>query len=447
MKKLLAPLLFLLFALITLLNGLEPQVKKGLILLEFGALFWITEALPLPITSLLIPALAVFLGIGSVKEAFSSFAHPIIFLFFGGFALATALSKHSLDRLIAYKIVSLSKGSFLITSLLLFCATALISMWISNTSTTAMVLPLALGLIGTTASDERVKHFILLGVAYSASVGGIGTLVGSPPNGITAAELGMGFTDWLKVGLPVVLILFPLLFLILYLYFRPNVSASVEVEKIDFSLNKERLLVLIVFGITVLGWLLSKPLSHLLGVGKYFDSVVAVFGVALLFVFKLVNWREVEEGTDWGTLYLFGGGIALSHFLKTTGASKFIAGALIELISGFPLFLLIFSITLFMIFLTELMSNTATAAIFIPILISAAHSLNLPPHLLALPAGVAASCAFMLPVATPPNAIVYGTGEVKQGNMLRVGLILNLTFAFVISLFFFSLELLALIAS
>jgi len=437
LRKLVALTLFLFLAGITLLSGLAEPVKKGLILLEFGAVFWITEALPLSITSLLIPVLGVLLGVGSVKEAFSSFAHPIIFLFFGGFALATALSKYSLDRLIAFKIVSLSRGSFLLTSLLLFVATAFVSMWISNTSTTAMMLPLALGLLGAAAADWRVKHFVLLGIAYSASVGGIGTLVGSPPNGITAAELGMGFTDWLKVGLPTVFVLLPLLFLLLYLYFRPKLKGEIEVEEFEFRLGKRELLVLTVFGITVLGWLFSKPLSHALGVGKYFDALVAVVGVALLFAFNLVNWREVEEGTDWGTLYLFGGGIALSHFLKTTGASKFIAGALIDFISGLPVFLLILSATLFMIFLTELMSNTATAAIFIPILISAANSLNLPPHLLALPAGIAASCAFMLPVATPPNAIVYGTGEVKQGRMMRVGLLLNLLFGFVISLFFY----------
>ena len=439
MKRVGALAVFSLLALITLLSGLEPSVKKGLILLEFGAVFWITEALPLPVTSLLIPVLAVLLGVSGVKEAFSSFAHPIIFLFFGGFALATALSKYSLDKLIAFKIVSLSRGSFLLTSLLIFVATAFVSMWISNTSTTAMMLPLALGLLGAAAGDERVKHFLLLGVAYSASVGGIGTLVGSPPNGITAAELGMGFTDWLKVGLPVVFILLPLLFIVLYLYFRPKVKGRVEFEEFEFKMGRRELLVLTAFGVTVLGWLFSKPLSQALGVNKYFDALVAVVGVALLFAFRLVNWREIEEGTDWGTLYLFGGGISLSHFLKVTGGSKFIAGALIDFISGLPVFLLILSATLFMIFLTELMSNTATAAIFIPILISAASSLNLPPHLLALPAGVAASCAFMLPVATPPNAIVYGTGFIKQGSMMRVGVILNLLFGFVISLFFYLL--------
>jgi len=437
LRRAAALLAFLLLGALTLASDIADPVKKGLLLLEFGALFWITEALPLPLTSLLIPVLAVFLGVAGVKEAFSSFAHPIIFLFFGGFALATALSKYSLDRLIAFRIVSLSRGSFLLTSALLFAATAFISMWISNTSTTAMMLPLALGLLGASSGDWRVRHFLLLGIAYSASVGGIGTLVGSPPNGITAAELGMGFADWLKVGLPVVFLLLPLLFLLLYLYFRPEVKGRIAVEEFEFSFGRRELLVLAVFGITVLGWLFSKPLSHALGVGKYFDAVVAVAGVALLFAFNLLNWREVEEGTDWGTLYLFGGGIALSHFLKTTGASKFIAGALIDFISGLPVFLLILSSTLFMIFLTELMSNTATAAIFIPILISAAAPLNLPPHLLALPAGIAASCAFMLPVATPPNAIVYGTGEVEQGKMMRVGLLLNVLFGFVIALFFY----------
>ncbi|WP_457679512.1 SLC13 family permease [Thermovibrio sp.] len=438
MKRfLLAVFLFLVSSLLTLKLNQPLEVKKGIILLEFGALFWITEALPLPITSLLIPIFAVFLSLGGVKEAFSSFAHPIIFLFFGGFALAAALSKYSLDKLVAYKIVSLSKGSFILTSLFLFLSTALVSMWISNTSTTAMMLPLALGLIGASSGSSRVKHFILLGVAYSASVGGIGTLVGSPPNGITAAELSMGFTDWLKFGLPIVAILFPLLFLILYLYFRPEGKFSVNLEKVDLNVGREGKLVLLVFLLTALGWLFSKPLSHLFGIHKYFDAVVAVLGVSLLFTLRLVNWREVEEGTDWGTLYLFGGGIALSHFLKTTGASKFIAGLLIGVVNGLPLFFIILITTLFMIFLTEIMSNTATAAIFVPILISAAQSLNIPPYLLALPAGVAASCAFMLPVATPPNAIVYGTGEVKQGNMVKVGLTLNLTFALVISLFFY----------
>ena len=433
MKRLVGLVLFLLAALSLLAWDGPVAFKKGLFLLIFAAFFWIFEVLPLPVTALSIPVLAVFLKVASVKEAFASFAHPIIFLFLGGFLLATALSKYSLDRFIAYKVVSTAKGNAFVATLLLFAATAFVSMWISNTSTTAMMLPLALGVVGAAKDDERLKSFLLLGIAYSASVGGIGTLVGSPPNGITAANLGLDFVGWLKFGLPTVLVLFPLLYLVLYLYFRPNLKEKFRFSDFKLEFKREHYLVVLVFLITVLGWLFSKPLSQLFGVEKGFDALVAVVAVILLFAFGLLNWKEAEEGIDWGTLYLFGGGIALSHFLKSTGTSKFIAQEFVSAVGGFPVFFLILAVSFFMIFMTELMSNTATAAIFVPILISAASGLGVSPLDLAMPAGIAASCAFMLPVATPPNAIVYGTGLVKQRDMLRVGLILNLLFAFAIA--------------
>jgi len=434
MRKGLVLSLSLLFASISFILPLPSEVKKGLFILVFTAALWITESLPLPVTSLLVPVLSVLLGVLNVKSAFSSFAHPIIFLFFGGFALATALKKHAIDKLIAYKIVSVSKGSLFTTSVLLFLSTAFVSMWISNTSTTAMMLPLALGILGAVRGDSKLKTFMLLGIAYSSSIGGIGTLVGSPPNGITAANLNLSFTDWLIFGIPTVLILLPLLFLILYLYFRPNLKEKITFEKASFRLTKEGKLTFFVFLITALMWLFSKPISHVLGIRHYFDAVAAVFAVVLLFLFNIVSWKEINEGTDWGTLYLFGGGIALSHVLKVTGTSKFIASLLTRNIGGLPSLLVVLLVTLFMIFMTELMSNTATAAIFIPILITAAVEMNLPPYELALPAGIAASCAFMLPVATPPNAIVYGTGFIKQRDMLKVGFILNLIFALAIAL-------------
>jgi len=433
MKRAAGITIFIVLSLLILGLPVSEKVQKGLIVLNFAATFWIFEVLPLPVTALSIPVLGVLLGIDSVKGALSSFAHPIIFLFFGGFALAAALQKYSIDRFIAWKLVSFSKGSLFASSVLLFAATAFISMWISNTSTTAMVLPLALGILGASKGDWKLKHFILLGVAYSASVGGIGTVVGSPPNGITAAELEMAFTDWLKFGLPTVLVLLPLLVVILYLYLRPNFSGSLKVEGFDVEFARKEKLVLAVFGITVLLWLFGKPISHAIGVKKYFDAVVAILAVIFLFALNLVNWKEIEEHTDWGTLLLFGGGITLSHFLKTSGASRFIANSFVNSVSHFPPYLIVLSVVVFMIFMTELMSNTATAAIFVPILISAAKTLGMNPMELALPAGIAASCAFMLPVATPPNAIVYGTGEIKQKHMIGVGLILNLVFSVAIA--------------
>jgi len=411
----------------------SPNIRKGLAILSFTALMWITEALPLSITSLSVPVLSVLLGVADVKSSFSPFAHPIIFLFLGGFALATALSKYDLDRFLAYRIVSLSRGNFILTSALLMLATAFVSMWISNTSTTAMMLPLALGIVGAVGGGERVSNFVLLGVAYSASVGGIGTVVGSPPNGITAANLGIGFVDWLKFGIPTVIVLLPLLFLVLLIIFRPEIKRSILIEGADIRMSRERLLVLAVFVLTVILWLSSKEISKLIGVHKYIDAVVAVIAILLLVLLKLLSWDDINRGTDWGTLYLFGGGLALSHVLKATGTSSFLSHKIVENLGNLPQMAFILGVVLFIIFMTELMSNTATAAIFVPILITTAAGLSLTPESLAIPAGIAASCAFMLPVATPPNALVYGTGLVKQKSMVRAGIFLNILFAVAIS--------------
>ncbi len=417
----------------------EEGVRKGFAILSVAAILWITEAIPLSVTALLIPILGVYLGVFDVKTAFSYFAHPLIFLFFGGFVLAIALSKHEVNKFVAYKIVSLSGNRFLVSVFLLMLATSLVSMWISNTSTTAMMMPLALGILGTLQGkvDEKVYTFTLLGIAYAASVGGIGTLVGSPPNGIAAGILNLSFADWLKFGIPVFLILFPLLFIILLLIFRPPVGLKVErTESVAFELTTPRVFVLLIFLLTALAWIFSKQIAHFIGVKKYFDAVIAITAVILLVLFRVVDWKDINRGVSWGTLLLFGGGIALSGIMKKTGTAKFIADWLVDILSGVSTFVFLLIIVLFVIFMTELMSNTATTALIAPILFATAQSLNKPPEMLVIPAAVAASCAFMLPVATPPNAIVYGTGYIKQRDMMRVGFILNIVFAFVLAAFF-----------
>ncbi len=424
---------------ILLFAPFEEGVRKGFAVLSVAAILWITEALPLSVTALLIPVLGVYLGVFDVKTAFSYFAHPLIFLFFGGFVLAIALSKHEVDKFVAYKIVSLSGNRFLVSVFFLMLATSLVSMWISNTSATAMMMPLALGILATLRSqaDKKVYTFTLLGVAYAASVGGIGTLVGSPPNGIAAGILNLSFTDWLKFGIPVFLILFPLLFLILYLVLRPPVGLKVErTENVTFELTNQRLLVLLIFLLTAIAWIFNKQIAHFFGVKKYFDAVIAITAVILLVLFRVVDWKDINRGVSWGTLLLFGGGIALSGIMKKTGTAKFIADRLVDILSGVPTFVFLLIIVLFVIFMTELMSNTATTALVAPILFAAAQSLNKPPEMLVIPAAVAASCAFMLPVATPPNAIVHGTGYIKQRDMMKVGIILNIVFAFVLAAFF-----------
>lgn len=412
----------------------QPQLAAGLAILVFIATLWLTEAIHITGTALLVPVLAAGFGLMGVKQAFSGFANPIIFLFLGGFALASAMRQHKLDQWMAMVVMRLSRGNGLISILLLFVVTAWTSMWISNTATTVMMLPIALGLVQRGEEKESVNHlvFVLLGVAYSANIGGIATLVGSPPNAIAASVIGVDFVGWMSIGFPMVMVLLPLALGMLWLLLRPNFDV-VDFEQLpqsDFSVNlrsgKARWVLLIFVAVVTL-WLLSKPLSQWLGIDKGFDSLVAIAAAVLLMTSGLLEWKQFEKNTEWGVLLLFGGGITLSSVLSLTGASAFLADELVTLFAGVsPLLFLALAVTL-MIFLTEISSNTASAALFIPIFFSLPEAqIGLSPELLSLSVAVAASCAFMLPVATPPNAIVFGTGLIQQRQMMRVGLVLNL---------------------
>lgn len=411
------------------------KVRIGLGIFVCIAFLWLTEALPLAATSLLVPILAALAGIFSVKEALTSFAHPLIFIFFGGFALASAMAYQGVDRWIANRLVLMGKGSLLKVSALLFAATAFLSMWMSNTATTAMMIPLVLGILAQAKSDAdqsegtaRTSIFLLLGVAYSASIGGIGTIIGSPPNGIAARELGISFQDWMLFGIPSVLILLPVMFIVLLFMARPATKNSIEVTKQAFEFNWHRKATLIIFAVTALSWIFSKQLAGLLGITGSMDTLIALIAVIVLLYFGVVRWRDIDRGTDWGVLLLFGGGLALSSVLKETGTSLYLARIFSEAVSGLSLILIIGAVIAFVIFLTELSSNTATAALFVPIFAVVSVQLGAEASQLVIPLALAASCAFMLPVATPPNAIVFGTGRIPQKSMMRIGLVLNITF-------------------
>ncbi|MDU7693344.1 MAG: DASS family sodium-coupled anion symporter [Helicobacter sp.] len=416
-----------------------PNASKGLAFLLFIAILWLTEALHVTITALLVVVVGAFLGIDGVnlKSSLSSFANPIIYLFFGGFALASALHAQKLDLKISLKIISLSKGSFALAISLIFVATALLSMWISNTATAAMMLPLALGLLSPLdPKKHRATYiFVLLGVAYSASIGGIGTPIGSPPNAIAQNALGISFLDWLTFGIPLVIVILPILLFVMFLLLRPTLKValqnSIKVEDIPWT--KERILTIAVFVITALAWIFSKYISAFLGI-KDMDALIAVTAAVVVVALNLVTWRDVQDNTDWGVLMLFGGGIALSNILKVSGASLILGQSVAQILQVAPLFLIILVSAAFIIFLTEFSSNTASAALLVPIFASISESLNIPPHILVLVIGVGVSCAFMLPVATPPNAIVYGTGYIKQREMIRVGVVLNIVSIGIITL-------------
>ncbi|MEZ9232390.1 DASS family sodium-coupled anion symporter [Vibrio amylolyticus] len=406
----------------------DPQVVLGLSLLTFIAVLWLTEALHVTVTAILVPVLAVIFGVFDTQTALNNFSNSIIFLFLGGFALAAAMHTQGLDKVIADKVLILAKGRMSVAVYMLFGVTAALSMWISNTATAAMMLPLVLGVLSKVNSESGHKTyvFVLLGIAYSASIGGIATIVGSPPNAIAAVEVGLTFTEWMAFGLPAAMILLPLAILVLYFVVKPDLQGEFELNRQAVEWDKGKVVTLAIFATTVLLWIFSKPINAMIGGYAKFDTIVALGAIVMLNFARVVHWKDVEKTADWGVLLLFGGGICLSNVLKATGTSVFLANELSELISQLGIVLIVLIVAAFVVFLTEFASNTASAALLIPVFATVAEAFGMSPVILSVLIAVAASCAFMLPVATPPNAIVFGSGHIKQNEMMRVGIILNI---------------------
>ncbi|WP_367103318.1 DASS family sodium-coupled anion symporter [uncultured Psychrobacter sp.] len=416
----------------------DINANKGLALLFFIGALWLTEALHVTITAILVVVVGTLISIPefNAEIGLQSFANPIIYLFFGGFALAAALHVQQLDRKIALKILSLSGGKLGTAVFLIFGVTAFLSMWISNTATAAMMLPLALGILTQVdrEKDRGTFVFVLLGIAYSASLGGLGTIVGSPPNAIAAKALNIAFVDWMKFGIPIMLVLLPLLLGAMYFVLKPNLNRKVTLDQDDpIAWTTSRILTIIVFIITALSWILSKQIGAALGLEDT-DAVIALSAAVAVVGLGLVSWKQVSDNTDWGVLMLFGGGIALSTVLKVSGASLILGQTVANALSVAPIIVVMIAISAFIIFLTEFASNTASAALLVPVFAAIAEQMGIPTEVLVLIIGIGASCAFMLPVATPPNAIVFGTGLIKQSEMIRTGVVLNIIATFVVGL-------------
>lgn len=420
----------------------DEMANRGLAMLLFVGTLWLTEAIHITATAIIVPLLAVFLGIPTfddpkkgVTAALASFSNPIIYVFFGGFALAATLHVQKLDRKIAFGIVNMAKGHLGVAVLLIFAVTAGLSMWISNTATAAMMLPLAIGLLSQIdrEKDRNTFIFVLLGIAYSASIGGLGTLVGSPPNGIAAKALDIDFAGWMRFGLPIMLVLMPVLLGAMYLFLRPNLKQKVEMTNENIPWTLPRILTMVVFLVTATSWIFGKQLSEKFGFGSP-DTVVALSAAVTVLALGLVSWKQISDNTDWGVLILFGGGIALSNVMKESGASAVLGEGVANMLSVAPAFVIVLAIAAFIIFLTEFTSNTASAALLVPLFLPIGEQLGLPPEVLVMVIGIGASCAFMLPVATPPNAIVFGTGHIRQKEMMSVGLLLNVISVIIVSI-------------
>ena len=426
---------FLLF--LTLIKTLPftPMENRGLALLVFIGILWLTEAFNITVTSLMVPILAIGLNVLPTKAAFAPFSEPIIFMFFGGFVLAAVMNIQKLDLWIANHIIRLARGNLKLTVLYLFVATAGLSLFINNTAVAAMMLPLTLGILKKVdlKTNRALYVFVLLGVAFSASIGGIGTLTGSAPNAILASQLKITFSEWLFYGMPVTILLMLGMVFSLLVILRPNFNVPFEISLEEIPMTGKRKITLAVFVVAAFflvfgSWLepfirsvleLSQPI-------KNFDAGVAMTAVIILCITHTATWSEIQDRTEWGVLMLFGGGLVLGIVLKETGASKILADTIVNYIGVQHWLVMTLVLTAFIVFLTEFTSNTATAALMTPIFISVAEGLGLPPVSLAAIVTCSASCAFMLPIATPPNAIVFSTGYIKQSEMVKVGFILNI---------------------
>lgn len=400
---------------------LEADISAGLALLVVIAWLWLSEALHVSVTALLVPFLAAVTGIFPLPQALAHFADPIIYLFLGGFALAAGLRQQKLDRWMANWVMQRAGGELGRAARWLFALTALLSMWISNTATAAMMLPLALGLLAP-LDFERYRStwtYVLLGVAFSANIGGIGTLVGSPPNAIAAAAVGLSFGQWLMWGIPLVIVMLPAMDWVLRKALKPALKAEVSVAETQLVWNKHHTGMMLVFFITVMLWIFGAPLGATLGITKGYDAAVALLALLLLHTFNLASWREIEKSADWGVLLLFGGGITLSAALSVSGTGVWLAALVGGGFAVMPALMVLALVALFTISLSQVASNTASAALLVPLFITMAPAID--PVVVAVIVAVAASCAFLLPVATPPNAIVFGSGKITQRDMIVNG--------------------------
>jgi len=407
------------------LFGEDHGQKTGISILIFIGGLWISEAIHLTITALMVPVLAVFTHTLNAREALAPFAHPIIYVFLGGFALAAVLSQHGIDKWLAGKLIHLSRGNTWLAIISFLASASFLSMWMSNTATTAMLLPIAMSLVSK--KYPRARVFLILGTAYAANIGGLATLVGSPPNLIAAAALDVDFFTWMKFALPFTILFFPLLMFILKLVLRPEKNFSLNTDGKNPEWSPEKTKVTVYFFFIVALWVLSTPISSLLDV-EGFDSMVGIAATVLAPLIGLSSWKRLAVKVNWGILILFGGGICLSSILAVTGTSEMLAERITANFNADQGLLLILVTAAFMIFLTEISSNTGSAAIMVPIMLEVARQFD-PVYMLpiVMAIGIAANCAFMLPVATPPNALAFASEEFRIRQMMRVGLVLNLT--------------------
>ena len=450
----LGPLSFLIIYFLVDSPNLNPEAKAMLGLTSWMAIWWISEAMPIAATSFLPLIFMPLLGLLDIESVSANYMHPTVLLYMGGFLLATGIEKWNLHRRIALNIINLLGTNLRMIVLGFILATGFLSMWISNSATALMMLPIGLAVVnqfkvqlgpGQESLANNLGKNIMLGIAYAASIGGMATLIGTPTNSILVAVVkelynySIGFNDWMAFGLPLVLILLFVCWFFLVssanplpVKFNLKESQSIISDQLK-SLGKtsyEEKTVLVVFFLVCLAWI-SRSFLLVKIMPEIDDTIIVMAGVILLFVLpssskedRILDWKTAEQ-IPWGVLILFGGGLALAEGFKVTGLAEWL-GQSFTLIEGVGFFVLLLFVVAAVNFLTEVTSNVATASMILPILASVAIKLDLHPFGLMIGATIAASCAFMLPIATPPNAIVFGSGYLRMNDMVKAGFWLNI---------------------
>ena len=443
-------------------EGLSLEAHKTAALFLLMGIWWATEAVPVAVTALVPLALFPMLGIVDIQSAANPYANKTIYLFFGGFLIATAIQKWDLHKRIALFVLEYagSNGASLILGFML--TAAVISMWVMNTATTIMLLPIGLAVITVVKetvkglSEKEMESFqlaLLLGIAYGATIGGMSTLIGTGPNGMLAAfmadnyNLDISFVDWMKVGVPLSAVMLPCSWLILTrIIFKVQFETSQETKDLLSNMKLElgkfdgaEFKVFVVFVLTAITWMLRTVLDDINGLEGLSDAGIAMISALFLFLLPsgdkekrgaLLEWKDAQENVPWGLLVLFGGGLSLANAVQATGLAVWMGNLIPQ---GISIVLIVILVVTMIIFLTELTSNMATTATFLPVVAAIAIQSDFNPILVTAAVALAASCAFMLPVATPPNAIVFGSGLIRVPQMARAGFLINVLGILVVS--------------
>lgn len=468
MKKVglfLGPIMFILLLLIDPPTGMKPEAMKVAAVTVLMAIWWITEAVPIPATSLLPIIMYPTLGVMKASEATAPYANQTIYLFIGGFFIAVAMERWNLHKRIALHTIRLVGLSPAMMTLGFMIATAAISMWVSNTACAMMMVPIGLAVItqvtgksskeilsGSTGKFEmNFAKGLMLGVAYAASIGGVATIIGTPPNTIMVGMMDslygqqITFAQWLLYGLPLSIIMMVATWILLTKFLFPTGDLKLsegrdvidrEIAKLGTITYQEKV-VLGVFTFVAIAWVAGSFVK----ISFVNDTVIAMMGTLLLFIIPS-NWKKGEFILDWKTavkipwdiVLLFGGGFAVAGAFGKTGLAKWMSEQL-TLLDGVSVLIFVLIATLLVVFLTEVTSNTATATLLVPIMGSAAVAMGVHPYATIIAACVGASFAFMLPVATPPNAVVFGSGAVRIIDMMKAGIWLNIIGTIVIVVF------------